>query len=294
MAVLTWLLGNIRSEHPRASQHDRAAPERPSEMPPELQAALDESRRLDAELKAEWDRRRDAAYETYFNEPSIVEKDEKAHSLRDQVIAWEAQFQKPAKKKNHSRLDLTTDKIADGPRPAGARPTLHYFSLALDCRDAALVRDEAIYRGITEGEVERRFMESWVRDLRSRVESTQNLAGPGSFLRVTSNWLSHLWKSSSLANSTTSAAPVPRSGVSGSSWRGLPLDFSKMVAASSRACSRCCGFWRSKASLASITLWGFLVSSSVMWFILYVYLRLAAAFSVAVAGERPPIRRDVA
>lgn len=42
-------------------------------MPPEIKAAYDEGHKLLDELKAEWNRRRDAEYEKYFNEPAIVE-----------------------------------------------------------------------------------------------------------------------------------------------------------------------------------------------------------------------------
>lgn len=63
---------------------------------------------------------------------------------------------------------MTKDKIADKPRPAGARP--YYFTLALDCRDGALIRDEALYRGVTEKDIEREFLKGWIRDIRSRAE----------------------------------------------------------------------------------------------------------------------------
>jgi hypothetical protein len=88
------------------------------------------------------------------------------HKLDDQVKAWEAQFRKPKKKNQEVTLDLTKDKIADKPRPEGARPT--YFHFALDCRDAALIRDEAIYRGITEVDIKRWFVESLLANIRKR------------------------------------------------------------------------------------------------------------------------------
>jgi hypothetical protein len=59
-------------------------------MPSELQTASAEASKLFHDLKTEWDTRRDAEYEKFFNDPRIVELDEKAHSLRDQVIAFAA------------------------------------------------------------------------------------------------------------------------------------------------------------------------------------------------------------
>jgi hypothetical protein len=123
-------------------------------MPPEIQADYDEGKRLMAELKAEWDRRRDAEYEKYFNDPAIVALDEKAHALTDKGVEW-MRAHEPKKSKRSMRLDMTKDQIADGPRPKGARPTV--ISFVWDCRDAAMLRHEAIYRGLTEAEIEKQI-----------------------------------------------------------------------------------------------------------------------------------------
>ncbi len=68
-------------------------------MPTEIKTASDKAAKLFADLKTEWDARCDAEYEKFFNDPQIVELDEKAHALQDRVIAWEKENKpkKPAK-----------------------------------------------------------------------------------------------------------------------------------------------------------------------------------------------------
>ena len=135
-------------------------------MPSEIQTASAEATKLFDSLKAEWDARRDAEYEKFFNDPRVVELDEKAHALRDQVDAWERENQPKKPRKDHLTLDMTADKIADKPRPKGARPTM--VSIAWDCRDGAMLRDEALFRGVTEVSIERGIVETLLRQVRAK------------------------------------------------------------------------------------------------------------------------------
>lgn len=136
-------------------------------MPSEIQTASAEATKLFDSLKAEWDARRDAEYEKFFNDPRIVELDEKAHALKDQVIAWEKENQPKKPRKNHMNLDMTKDQIAGKPRPAGSRPTT--FSITFDCRDAATLRDEALYRGVTESDLQKRIVADLLRQVRGKA-----------------------------------------------------------------------------------------------------------------------------